>query len=58
MRRIAALLATGFEPASLLAHLQKPIEQQPLLLAVYQTCTEFGQHGEIKTGIAQFQAIG
>jgi hypothetical protein len=25
MRRIAALLATGLEPASLFAHLQKPI---------------------------------
>jgi hypothetical protein len=56
MRRIATLLATGFEPASLLADLQKPIEQQRLLLVVYQTCTEFGHHGEIKTGIGQFQA--
>jgi len=56
MCRIAALLATGLEPSPLLADLQKPVEQQCLLLTVYQTSTKFGQHGEIETGIGQFQA--
>jgi hypothetical protein len=43
MRRIGALLATRFEPASLLAHLQEPIQQEGLLPALHQTQTKFGQ---------------
>ena len=42
MGGIGALLATSFKPAALFADLQKPIQQQRLLLALYQTCAKFG----------------
>jgi len=54
MRRIGALLASGFKPAPLLAHFEEPIQQQCLLLAVYQPQAKFGQQREIKARIRQF----
>ncbi len=54
MHRSEALRGPSFEPASLFAHRQEPIQQEGLLLAVYQTPAKFGQYGEIKPWILQF----
>src|SRR5713101_5035553 len=55
MGRIGALLAPGFEPAPLRAHLQEPIQKQRLRTLIHQTHAKIGQQGEVKAGIGQFQ---
>lgn len=55
MGGIGALLATGFEPAPLLTHLQEPIQQQGLRALIHQTHPKFGQQREVKAWISQFQ---
>jgi hypothetical protein len=56
MGRIRALLATGFDPTTFPIPVQHQIEEATFGSMSQQTTAKFGEHGEVKPGMAQFQA--
>ena len=56
VRRIRALLAAGFDPATFATVLQEHIEQTAFCSLGEQATSKFTEHRAIKPGIGSFQA--
>ena len=56
--RIGPLLASRLDPATLPTFLQPQIEQATLRSVRQEPTAKFAEHGEIKAGFGQLQAIG